>query len=153
MIITFCGHRDFQSNADMMQKLVLELLSRAEQTDALLCYSGGYGGFDRFAAYCVKQVQKEAANIRNCLVIPYLTVVLQKETKEYGNYFDEVIYPPLENVPPRYAIIRRNEWMIDRADLLIAYVTHGWGGAAKTIRYAKRKGIEILNMSESFYSP
>ena len=82
MIITFCGHRDFQSNADMMQKLVLELLSRAEQTDALLCYSGGYGGFDRFAAYCVKQAQKEAANIRNCLVIPYLTVALQKETKE-----------------------------------------------------------------------
>ena len=153
MIITFCGHRDFQGNSILKERLTDKLLVHAKQTDTLVCYSGGYGGFDRFAAYCVKQAQKEAANIRNCLVIPYLTVALQKETKEYGNYFDEVIYPPLENVPPRYAIIRRNEWMIDWADLLIAYVTHGWGGAARTIRYAKRKGIEILNMSESFYSP
>ena len=63
--------------------------------------------------------------------------------------FDEVIYPALENVPPKYAIIRRNKWMVDRADLLIAYITHGWGGAARTYHYAKRKGIPTVNLAEA----
>ena len=54
----------------------------------------------------------------------------------------------LENVPPKYAIIRRNEWMVDKADLLLAYITYGWGGAARTYRYAKRKGIPIVNLAD-----
>ena len=33
-----------------------------------------------------------------------------------------------ENVPPRYAIVRRNEWMVRESDVVISGVTHGWGG-------------------------
>lgn len=143
MIITFCGHRDFLGNTELKEQLVNELVIRAKQTGTLFCYSGGYGGFDRFAAYCVKEAQRQGDNIRNCLVIPYLTQSLQDQ---YNGYFDEVIYLPLENVPARYAIIRRNEWMVDQADLLIAYVKHGWGGAAKTFQYAKKKNVSIYEL-------
>lgn len=135
MIITFCGHRDFQGNSILKERLTNELLVHA-------------GGFDYFAAHCVKEAQTKAKNIRNCLVIPYLSVSFQERIKEYNGFFDEVIYPALENVPPKYAIIRRNEWMVDRADLLIAYITHGWGGAALTYHYAKRKGIPTVNLTE-----
>ncbi len=48
-------------------------------------------------------------------------------------------YPPLGNVPPRYAIVRRNEWMVRESDVVISGVTHGWGGAAKTLDYARRR--------------
>lgn len=143
MIITFCGHRDFLGNTELKERLVNELVIRAKQTEILFCYSGGYGGFDRFAAYCVKEAQRQVNNIRNCLIIPYLTQSLQEQ---YNEYFDEVIYPPLENIPARYAIIRRNEWMVDQADLLIAYVKHGWGGAAKTFQYAKKKNVLIYEL-------
>ena len=78
MIITFCGHRDFQGNSILKERLTDELLVRAGQTDTLVCYSGGYGGFDYFAAHCVKEAQTKAKNIRNCLVIPYLTVSFQR---------------------------------------------------------------------------
>ena len=53
--------------------------------------------------------------------------------------YDSTTYPPLENVPPRYAIVRRNEWMVQESDVVISGVTHGWGGAAKTLDFAKRK--------------
>ena len=148
MIITFCGHRDFFGNEELKERMMGELLALAGQTETLFCYNGGYGGFDRFAAHCVKEAKKTAANIRNILVIPYLTVSVQAQLKECDGYFDEVIYPALENVPPKYAIIRRNEWMVDKADLLLAYVTHGWGGAARTYQYAKRKGIQIVNLAD-----
>lgn len=57
-------------------------------------------------------------------------------------------YPPLENTPLRYAISRRNEWMTAEADTVIAYVTHGWGGAAQTLQFAKRKHKRIINLGE-----
>lgn len=148
MIVTFCGHRDFLGNEELKERMMGELLALAGQTERLFCYSGGYGGFDRFAAHCVRETKKKAGNIRNILVIPYLTVSVQEQLKERDGCFDEVIYPALENVPPKYAIIRRNEWMVDKADLLIAYVTRGWGGAERTYRYAKQKGIKIVNLAE-----
>ena len=53
--------------------------------------------------------------------------------------YDESLYPPLENVPKRYAISKRNEFMVDNADIVIAYVVFGFGGASKTLRYAEKK--------------
>ena len=143
MIFTFCGHRDFFGNEEIKKRLINKLIKYAKQTETLFCYSGGYGGFDRFVAYCVKEAKLKVDNIRNCLVIPYLTQSLQEQ---YNGYFDEIIYPPMVNVPAKYAIIRRNEWMVDQADLLIAYVTHGWGGAARTLQYAKKKNVPVLTI-------
>lgn len=60
--------------------------------------------------------------------------------------FDDIIYPPIENVPYKYAIIRRNEWMIDVADFVIAYVKYSWGGAARSLEYAKRKKKNIIQI-------
>lgn len=53
--------------------------------------------------------------------------------------YDSTTYPPLEKVPPRYAIVRRNEWMVRESDVVISGVTHGWGGAAKTLDYARHR--------------
>ena len=63
-------------------------------------------------------------------------------------YYDGIIYPPLENVPPRFCISRRNEWMVDEANLVIAFVKYSWGGAAKTLEYAKRKKVKSFNLAE-----
>ena len=148
MTIVFCGHREFQADEHLQNFLTEELLVRAAQTKTLFCYTGGYGGFDWFCAHCINRAQKSAPNLRNCLVIPYLTLSLQKRLQEKTDFFDEIIYPPLELVPPRCAILRRNYWMVDRADLLVAYITHDWGGAAKTYRYAKQKNVPILLLKQ-----
>lgn len=149
MVITFCGHRDFQETGDIKGRLMGILAALAAQEETLICYTGGYGSFDRFAARCVKEAQTTAKNIRNYLVVPYLTVAMQRELKEREGFFDEIIYPALENVPPKYAILRRNEWMVERANLVIGYITHNFGGAARTWKYAKRKGIPLINPSDN----
>ena len=58
--------------------------------------------------------------------------------------FDGIIYTTIENVPYRYAIIRRNEWMTDAADVVAAYVKFSRGGAARSLEYARRKEKEII---------
>ena len=46
------------------------------------------------------------------------------------------------------AIIKRNEWMVENCDLLIAYVKYSWGGARKTLDYAIRKKKPYINFAE-----
>ena len=62
--------------------------------------------------------------------------------------YDEIVYPELESVPWKFAISKRNEWMVEQADIVIAFVDHDWGGAATTLQYAKRKKKTIINLAD-----
>ena len=130
--------------AEAENQLTMFLEKYARENVRLVCYNGGYGNFDYFAAKCVQRMQEQYSNIRNCLVLPYIDQPFLERIEIFKNHFDETIYPPLESVPRKYAIIRRNEWMVDSADIVIAYVTYSWGGAARTLEYAKRKNKNII---------
>ena len=101
-------------------------------------YLGGYGDFDSLAAAAVRRQKTRYPNIEAVLVLAYLNREMD------ASRYDGTTYPPLETVPPRYAIVRRNEWMVRESDVVISGVTHGWGGAAKTLDYAKRRGKVIV---------
>lgn len=146
MIVTFCGHRDFVETAEAENQLTMFLEKYARENVRLVCYNGGYGNFDYFAAKCVQRMQEQYSNIRNCLVLPYIDQPFLERIEIFKNHFDETIYPPLESVPRKYAIIRRNEWMVDSADIVIAYITYSWGGAARTLEYARRKKKNIIQI-------
>lgn len=146
MVISFCGHRDFTPDADKEKTIIDILLKYAETEQEIVCYTGGYGAFDWFAASCINKAKKAAHNIVNCLVIPYITHSYLARISLHTKEFDEIIYPPLEDVPPKFAIIQRNEWMIDNSDLLIACVKYSWGGAARTLECAKKKKLRILSI-------
>lgn len=137
MIVTFCGHRDVfdQEAVDAWLNETVEELIR-EGVDCF--YLGGYGQFDTLAAAVVRKQKERHPQIRSVLVLPYLDRPFD------ASAYDETVYPPLENVPKRYAISRRNEYMIDRSDVVIAFVTHSFGGAYKTLCYAQRKQKRII---------
>ena len=136
MTVTFCGHEDFYGDVKCWLRETVEALILRGADDFLL---GGYGGFDACAASVVWAFKKKYPTIRSTLVLPYLDRTVD------ASKYDGTLYPPLENVPRRYAISRRNEYMVNEADIVVAYVTHGWGGAATTLAYAKRKKKEIIN--------
>lgn len=58
--------------------------------------------------------------------------------------YNDTLYPPLESVPLRYAIVKRNQWMARTADILVACVLYDWGGAASMLRYAQQTGKKII---------
>ena len=144
MIVTFCGHSDFVGNPQWEER-VLSALETHVGGAPVDFYLGGYGGFDRFAEACCRRYRELHPGARLILVTPYLT-----SSDSHGSNaseYDEIIYPGLERVPPRYAIVHRNRWMVERADLLIAYVTHRWGGAFGTLQRAKRVEIPVVNLA------
>ena len=132
VIVTFCGHSKIYQTGNFSKLLDIILPSLIEGGAATF-YLGGYGDFDSLAAAAVRRQKAVYPHITAILVLAYLN----RETD--ASRYDDTTYPPLENVPPRYAIVRRNEWMVRESDVVISSVTHGLGGAAKTLDYARRK--------------
>lgn len=141
MVITFCGH-DNVEDINKVRDWLRNVLDQFIYQENVICYLGGYGGFDRLAASVVRQKQKANPTMKAVFVIPYLN---RKYDESGYNY---TLFPPLESVPPRFAISKRNEWMVAQADIVIAYVTHDWGGAAKMLEYARVKRKHVVLFPE-----
>ncbi len=132
MIVTFCGHSKIYKTEEISKWLDMILPSLIEG-GANIFYLGGYGDFDSLAASAVRRQKAVYPDIESVLVLAYLNRDVD------ASRYDTTTYPPLERVPPRFAILKRNEWMVSVSDVVVSGVTHGWGGAAKTLDFAKRK--------------
>lgn len=149
--ITFCGHREVFGHNEVETKLhntLKEIIGEMSPDLSIIFYCGGYGDFDGIAAKTASVIQSEypERKIEKIYVTPYIGGKNDERNKSMSAYYDSIEYPPLESVPPRYAIIRRNEWMVDNSEIVIAYVLYSWGGAARTLSYAKRKKKRIIEI-------
>ena len=52
----------------------------------------------------------------------------------------------IEAVPPRFAIVWRNKWMLRQSDYVVTYVTHSWGGAAQFASLAERQKKTVIHL-------
>ena len=141
MIITFCGHSDFQGSEELKQRMLQFLTHHVGDRQAVL-YFGGYGAFDRFAHRCAQAYKVTHPNMKLILITPYLKV----HKSDCG--YDETIYPPLEHIPRRLAIIYRNQWMVRQADMIVAFVDHTWGGAYQVLCYARKQRKLIFDLAQ-----
>lgn len=138
MKVTFCGNRlASHEEVEASLKRIIEALIKEGADEFLL---GGYGNFDKIAASVVKSFKVNYPQIKSILVIPYLNRDYNKEL------YDLSVYPELENVHPKGAIVKRNQYMIDEADVVVACVKYKNGGAHTTLKYAEKKNKRIIDV-------
>lgn len=137
MWITFCGHKEI-SDRERVEQWLRQVCADLIEQGADEFFLGGYGQFDFICASVLRELKKVYPHIRLILVLPYLN------SNMLTDGYDETVYPPLESVPRRYAIVRRNEWMVNESDVVVACVLHSFGGAARTLDYARRKKKQII---------
>ena len=139
MVVAFCGHSTYIPNAADEEEVLadLEQLVGDAPCDFFL---GEYGSFDSFAYGCARKHKEKHPASKMLFITPYLD---QGKIRSQAERFDGIIYPPLERVPPRCAIVKRNKWIVEQADLVFAYITHEFGGAYTMYRHAKKKGKTI----------
>ena len=116
MIITFIGHSSLPTGHDLFEKIRSVLLEYIPKYDKTSFYCGGYGEFDALCAAVCREIKPLFPNSEIVIVTPYLN---QEEKMRYclaETLYDAVLYPPMENVPLKYAIPKRNEWMVSKAD-------------------------------------
>ena len=148
MICTFVGHAEIYKPIE--PKLCETIENYLENIEEAIFYVGGRGEFDSMAAKAVRAAKNrhKEKKIRLYLVEPYMRVELNEEKEYYEEFYDDVIIPPeLSGVHPKSAITKRNRLMVDWSDLVIAYVYRDFGGAAETLRYARKKGKTIINLA------
>ena len=104
--------------------------------------SGKNGTFDEI----VRSVLRDLV-----LVFPqihYAVVLERLPEKQDGDYSDTILPEGIEEVPPRFAILWRNKWMLRQSDIVVTYVTHSWGGAAKYAEMAARQKKTVINLAD-----
>ena len=148
MIVTFCGHSSCLFNDEERKKLKNLLINIVNKKPTAKFYLGGYGDFDSLCLRTLHEIKKDFPDIELLFITPYLDKNYTKLALA-KHYYDGIIFPPLEKVPRKFAILKRNEWLVNSADLVIAYVRYSGGGAAKTLEYAKRKKVKIYNLAEN----
>ena len=145
MTVAFCGHAQI-SQSEKIEKWLYDVTQKLIEQGATTFYLGGYGAFDSLAASVLREQKKRYSQIELVLVLAYLNT--RRDTSGY----DSTVYPPLETVPRRFAISHRNRWMVESADVVVAYVLHDWGGAATTLRCAKQKKKQIISYRDEMGS-
>ena len=153
MIITFIGHRKLSNIGNLFEDIKKTILININRNEQIEFYCGGYGDFDNLCMTVCNSLKKEKIKCEIIFITPYISESQQRKIKELisADLYDSALYPPLENVPMKFAISKRNEWIVNKADLIIAYVTHKFGGAYKTLMYAKRKKKKIVNLAEMHF--
>ena len=138
---TFIGHSECYGIDEGQVRREISKLIENGVTDFI---SGGMGNFDWMCARIVFDLKKKYPQIRNYLVIPYLTFRVNND-----RLYDSIIYPEgFEKYHFKAAIPARNRFLVDNSSYAICYVTHDWGGAARTFARAVKKGLTVINLGD-----
>ena len=137
--VCFFGHSDAPwSVQPKLREVILDLIDN-EGADEF--YVGTHGNFDRMVLAVLSELSETRA-FRFYVVLKYLPA--EKENPRA----DHAILPDgIENIPPRFAIHYRNKFMLEAADIVVTYVKHLWGGAAKYKRLAEKKNRRVFEIS------
>lgn len=110
-------------------------------------YVGNRGRFDRLAATAVKRAKQRHPDICLYLLLAYHPA---ERPVDLQSCFDGSFYPPLEDTPRQYTIVKANRYMVRTADALICYVCHP-GNTRKLLQFARRqqkeRGIPLNNLA------
>ena len=109
-------------------------------------YVGNEGQFDYMVLRCLRLLSAKYTHIRFAVVLSRMPV--EKERDYRADYFDTIYPLGLEKAPPKFAIDRRNRWMLEQADCVVTYVRHQVGGAWKYKALAEKKGKVVFNLAD-----
>lgn len=139
---TFCGHHDAPDSIRTMLLSAIEKMIVENKVDAF--YVGNHGNFDRMALSSLREMRKEYPQISYYVALAYLP----QKKEEVSLYADnEIVLPDgIENHPRRFAISYRNKWMVEKSEYLIAYVKNSFGGSSKTMDYASKRHLNIIEI-------
>ena len=152
---SFTGHRIIS------KKVLPQLIQRLDSTVESLVnqgtvryLNGGALGFDTHSAHAVLRCREKNPLVKLIMALPCLNQDerwSEKDKEIYKhllNNADEAIYVsdrPYFNG----CMLLRNKWLVENSDICIAYMLHGRSGASQTVRLARKKGLQVINLAES----
>lgn len=136
----FFGHREVTHNIrDKLTSIIEKLITEDGVTDF---YVGHQGQFDTMVYSVLKELKAKYPRIRYTVVLAYMP-----DENIKGVYGENTLFPDgLETVPKKFAILKRNDWMIQHSDFAVCYVYKITGRAAKFKEKAYKKGLKVIDV-------
>lgn len=107
-------------------------------------YVGSRGRFDHLAATAVKRIKQQHKDMKLYQLLAYHPA---DRASELQIGFDGSYYPPLENTPRQYTIVKANQHMVQSADRIICYVWHH-GNTRALLALAHRRNTPTVNLAD-----
>lgn len=151
--ICFTGHRDIQSE-DKVKARLFSLIEEYIKNGYETFYAGGARGFDNLAAEVVASLREKYPQVRLVIVLPFPSHYRHEENwngdeiKKYKSVLkmaDDVVTLFKEYKSGSY--FKRNRYLVDNADICIAYYRRNGSGTAYTVKYAGTCKKEVINLA------
>ena len=147
----FTDHRHLppEEQAEIANRLE-RVISALYQKGIRYYGAGGALGFDALAARTVIRLRENCPGMKLILVLPCLTQTRGwrledvTEHERIKGQADKVVYMAQQYTPG--CMHKRNRHLVDHSGVCVCYLTKESGGTAYTVRYAKEKGLEIVNV-------
>lgn len=149
----FTGHRQIPAEEEgkictRLDEVIADLIGQGIECFA----AGGALGFDTMAARAVLRAKEQHPHIRLILILPLpeqgrrWSERNRKVYEEIKSQADEIEYA--SDYYTSFCMFVRNRRLVERACGCIAYQTKDTGGTADTVKYARSKGLRIINLAE-----
>ena len=149
----FTGHRQIPADEEEKIRARLDAAIADLIGHGIECFAaGGALGFDTMAALAILRAKDTHPHIRLILVLPFpehgrrWSERNRKDYEEIKSQADEVEYAAEHYT--RFCMFVRNRRLVERACVCVAYQTKDTGGTAYTVKYARSKGLWIINLAD-----
>ena len=148
----FTGHRP--GKMELREKEIKQLLEKAIDdaiSEGYVTFITGMAmGTDIWAAEIVLERKKANNELHLICALPHPNFESRRSMREKMR-FNKIIKKAdlVKDINNHYftgCYQVRNEWMVDRANLLIAVFNGQKSGTKNTVDYARRKGINVVNV-------
>ncbi len=159
MIVSFTGHRPNKlggynpgDNKDLLWRLHESILEHINKYEVNTFISGMALGIDQWAAKIVLKLRDTThPHLKLICAVPCKNhekawnKASQKEWQDIIDKANEVVYTSEDDYAP-YLMQKRNIWMVDKSDYILAVWDGTEGGTGNCVKYARKesKNISII---------
>ncbi|MBO5421208.1 MAG: DUF1273 family protein [Clostridia bacterium] len=159
--VCFTGHRPqtlkflWNEECEMCKNLKMQIKNTIteliEKENAFHFISGMALGVDMICAEIVLDLKKTYPQITLECAIPCETQAAKWTEKYRDRYFNTIIASDKETLLQTHytadCMMKRNKYMVDKSDIVVAVWNGSKGGTANTVNYAKQSGKTIKQIT------
>ncbi len=150
-ICCFTGHRIItKTDSEKIKEKLKHEISHQIESGINIFLTGGAIGFDQLAAKIILEKKYQGIQVKLICVLPC------REQDKLWKSADKILYREIINNADKIIYVselydkdcmrRRNSKLVEIADVCVCALKNEYSGTAQTVRIAKNKGIEVINI-------
>ena len=150
----FTGHRNLPADdIYKIRRALKQAVINLIENGTIYFGCGGARGFDLLAALIILELKEKYPEIRLIMVYPC------RNQTQYWKDTDKKLYDDIRDrcdkcvwIADEYndeCIQKRNRHLANNSSVCICYLTDKYSGTQFTVKYAEKKGVKIINISDN----